>query len=74
MELVTLQTFYTSFEAHLLKLKLENEGILCFVFDDAMNGLYPLFSSPIGGVKLKINSEDIEKAEELIKSWNNENT
>lgn len=72
MELVTLQTFYTSFEAHLLKTKLENEGIMCFVFDDTMTGLYPIFSSPIGGVKLKISSEDIEKAEELLTAWRDE--
>lgn len=72
MELITLQTFYTSFEAHLLKIKLENEGIMCFVFDDTMTGLYPIFSSPIGGVKLKISSKDYDKAEALLNAWRDE--
>ncbi len=72
MGLITLKTFYHSFEAHILKTKLENEGIACCIFDETMMGLYPIFSSPIGGIKLKINEQDLNKVTVLMEQWESE--
>ena len=67
MSLITLKTFDNSFEAHLLKSQLENEGIQCFIFDENMVSLNPLFNVTVGGIKLKINDADFDKASEILK-------
>lgn len=66
MELITIKTFDNSIEAHLLKSKLESENIMCFLFDENIVGLNPLYNITVGGIKLKINRWDIEKATQII--------
>ena len=68
MELITLKTFDNSIEAHILKTKLESEDIACFLFDENIVGLNPLFNVTVGGIKLKINQSDLDKAAEIIKA------
>ncbi|MES2617142.1 MAG: DUF2007 domain-containing protein [Bacteroidota bacterium] len=67
MELITLKTFNSIIEAHVLKSKLESEDIHCFLKDETMMGINPLFNISLGGVKLMINKEDSEKALEILK-------
>ena len=66
MSLITLKTFDNSFEAHLLKTTLESEGIQCFIFDENMVSINPLFNITVGGIKLKINNADLGKALEIL--------
>lgn len=66
MELVTVRTFDNSIQAHLLKSKLESEGITCYLFDENIVGLNPLYNITIGGIKLKINKFDMDKASLII--------
>ena len=65
MGLVTLKTFDTSFEAHLLKTKLENQGIQVFIFDENLISLNPLYNVTIGGIKLKIDESQWHTAKEI---------
>jgi len=44
MKLVTLKTFDNSIEAHLLKVKLESEGIRCFIFDENIVSMNPILT------------------------------
>lgn len=67
MELITLRTFDNSIDAHLIKSKLEDEGIVCFLFDEHLIGLNPLLNHTIGGIKLKINNSDYEAANSILK-------
>lgn len=62
MKLITLQIFDNPIDLHLLKAKLESEGIRCYVFDEHTVALNPLMSQGIGGIKLKIDENDAEKA------------
>ncbi len=39
MELITIHRCETSVEAHLLKSKLESEGITCYIFDENINNI-----------------------------------
>lgn len=71
MELVTLKTFNTPVEAHILKSRLESEDIPCFLTDENMVGLNPLYNVTIGGVKLKINKEDAERALAIVREIEN---
>ena len=58
----TLAVFEYSTEAHLVKAKLDSEGIQTLLFDEKTIDSDPLISQAIGGVKLKVISEDVEKA------------
>jgi DNA-directed RNA polymerase subunit RPC12/RpoP len=66
LELVTIKTFDNSIQAHILKTKLESENIMCFLFDENIVSLNPLYNITVGGIKLKINVSDIDKATEII--------
>jgi len=66
LELITLKTFDNPIDAHLMRAKLESENIVCFLFDEHTVGMNPLYNVTLGGIKLKINKSDIEKATEII--------
>jgi hypothetical protein len=71
MELITFRTFNNPIDAHLARTKLESEGILSFLFDEHMMAFNPFYNSALGGVKLKINKMDLEKAEEILNDTEN---
>lgn len=70
MALVTLQVFDNPIDAHVLKSKLESEGIQSVLFDENMVSLNPLFNITVGGIKLKISDTDLEQAQELLHTLN----
>tara|TARA_B100000780_G_scaffold262507_1_gene215683 strand:- start:69 stop:479 length:411 start_codon:yes stop_codon:yes gene_type:complete len=58
-----LRTFDRSIDAHLLKLKLESEGIKCYIFHENTATLTPI---AIGAISFKVNQEDFQKAYEIM--------
>ena len=66
MELITIKRFDNLIEAQMMKSKLESENITCFLFDQNMVGLNPLFNVTLGGIKLKVNKTEKEKATKII--------
>jgi len=54
-------------DAHLLKSKLESEGISCYLQDEHTITIDPLVSNALGGIKLKIKEEDTDKVKALFK-------
>lgn len=71
MKLVTIRTFDNSVDAHIFRSKLESEGIRCFLFDDTMVSLNPIYNVALGGIKLKVSSEDAGRAREIITAIEN---
>ncbi len=69
MNLVTALTFDDSVSAHLVKTRLENEGIKCFIFDEHINNVMPIYGQAVGGIRIKIKEEDALKAKQLIEEW-----
>lgn len=65
MPLITFKTFDQSIDAHLLKSKLESEGIVCYLFDEHTVSVNPLYNITVGGIKLKINESDLEQAQSI---------
>ncbi|MGB0523252.1 MAG: putative signal transducing protein [Flammeovirgaceae bacterium] len=62
----TVATFDQYVKAHIYKNTLEEAGIICFLIDEYMNtGI--AFPNPLGGIKLKVPSFDLEKAKKLLK-------
>lgn len=66
MKFLTVRTFDTAAEAHLLKTKLESEEIPCILFDEHLVNLNPLYSVAVGGIKLKVRESDWERANDLL--------
>lgn len=66
MGLITFKTFDNAIDAHILKIKLESEGIECYLFDEHIVTVNPLYSNLVGGIKLKINEEDFIHAKNVV--------
>jgi tetratricopeptide (TPR) repeat protein len=64
--LVTIATFSHPPEAYIPKTKLEAEGIWAFVADGDTVTANWLYSNAIGGVKLRVKAEDVERALEIL--------
>lgn len=71
MSLIVVRSFEVAIEAHLLKGKIESEGIDCFIFDEHMVTTNPLWSYSIGGIKLKVNEADYEEAMLIVNDFFN---
>jgi hypothetical protein len=61
MGFVLIKRFDNSIDAHLFRLSLENEGIECFLFDEEIVTINPLYSNAVGGIKAKVREEDLER-------------
>ena len=57
-----LASFKFSTEAHVVKSKLDSEGIKTLLMDEKTIDTDPLISNAIGGVKLLVFNDDLEKA------------
>lgn len=65
--MITIATFSKPEEAHLLRMRLEANGIPAFVQDENLVQMDWLYSNAIGGVRVQIYEEDIPQAKELLK-------
>lgn len=61
-----LRTYETLTEAMYDKQALEQGGIQSFLSDSTVVQLYPMFSSPFGGIKLHVFEHDEEAANKLL--------
>lgn len=67
MQTTTLITLDDSTEAHLIKGRLANEGIECFLTNENYTGLYPGRNNWFGhGIQIMVDKKDEEKAREVI--------
>lgn len=71
MKLITARVFYNSVDAHLLKTKLESEGVECYIFDEHTVTLDPSANIASGGIKLQILERDTEKVQLLLSKIEN---
>lgn len=62
-----LASFTYSSEAQIYKGLLESSGIDVFLRDEFTTDANPMFSNAVGGVKLYVNSENLEQARTLLK-------
>lgn len=70
MALITVKVFKHSIDAHLVKSKLESEGIVCYLFDEHATTIKPNYIDSDSGIKLKINDFDLEKAKFIYNQIN----
>ncbi|MBF9253981.1 DUF2007 domain-containing protein [Pontibacter sp. 172403-2] len=64
--LITIATCNELTEAHILKGRLEAEGILCFLGDEHIVGAQPFYAVAVGGIKLKVPENDADEAKAIL--------
>lgn len=66
--LVTIHTFVLPSEAHIVKGRLEAEGIRCFLQDELTVQVYHFYSHAIGGIKLQVPTEEAAEALAILQA------
>lgn len=66
MGLSTIAAFSDPLEAHILKARLESEGVAAFVFDEHLIRMNWLYSNALGGVKVKVPEGRVEGAMSVL--------
>lgn len=64
--LVTVARYDAVGDARLAKIQLESAGIPCMIANEDQSGLSTMFDATEGGVQLKVNETDREKAQEIL--------
>jgi hypothetical protein len=65
-KIVVYNTYYNPIEANIIKSKLEDSEIPCFLTDENISTIQPLFNQAVGGVKLNVFEKDIPQINELL--------
>lgn len=67
MQLITVCTFSDITEAYIVKGRLENEGVPCYIMDENISVLRPSLALALGGIKLQVEASQVEKALAILK-------
>jgi hypothetical protein len=62
----TIATFWKPEEAHLLKLRLSQQGIEAYIQDENITQLHPWRVIVIGGVRVQVADPDVEAAKTVL--------
>lgn len=65
-KLVTIKTFTYPHEAYIIRGRLESEGIYTFLKDEMTVQVHNFYSNAVGGVKLQVPYEDVDRALSII--------
>lgn len=65
-QIVTFATYYDPMLAHIVRARLEDNDIPCFIADENMIGINPLYNNALGGIKLKVFERDMERCKALL--------
>jgi predicted RNA-binding Zn-ribbon protein involved in translation (DUF1610 family) len=64
-DLIKFASFLSPIDAYLVRMRLEAEGIDCFLLDVNLVEMDWLYSNAVGGVKLYIDRKNLEKAQSI---------
>jgi hypothetical protein len=67
----TIAVFNFDHETVVLKHLLEQEGIPYFFENEITLSVVPLYTSALGGIKLKVHPNDFEQVQEILDNLNN---
>ncbi len=65
-KIITFESYYDPMLAHIVRTRLEANGIPCFITDENALGSNAIFNPATGGVKLKIFERDLERCREIL--------
>jgi hypothetical protein len=62
-------TTFVYTEAALVKSLLEANGIDVFIHEENLTRMYPFTSAAVGGIKLAVPDEQVEKAQDVLRAY-----
>ncbi len=65
-KIVIFETYYNPIEASIVKERLIDSGIQCFLSDENTITVNPLYNQALGGVKLHLFEHDVEAAKSIL--------
>ncbi|TKC05480.1 DUF2007 domain-containing protein [Pedobacter polaris] len=65
-KIVVYSSYYNPIEANIIKSRLEDSDIPCFLTDEHVATIQPMYNQAIGGVKLNVFEKDIERINILL--------
>ncbi|GAA3972600.1 DUF2007 domain-containing protein [Mucilaginibacter dorajii] len=65
-KIITFENYYDVMLAHIVRTKLEDNGIPCFISDENTIAANPIYNQAIGGIKLKIFERDLERCRQIM--------
>ncbi len=65
-KIIVHSTYYNPIEANIIKGRLEDSDIPCFLTDENVSTINPLYNQAIGGVKLNVFERDVARINELL--------
>lgn len=65
-KIIVYRTFYNPIEANIVKAKLDDAEIPCFLTDENIATIQPLYNQAIGGVKLNVFEKDVEQINAIL--------
>lgn len=68
--IVVFQTFSDTLQANIVKGLLCSHGIECFLSDENIVNLNPLYNVAVGGIKLNVFEKDIQCISEILQAEN----
>lgn len=63
---ITIAVFDYIHEIEILKHRLDQEGLQYFFENEIMSSFAPMYSTALGGIKLKIHPNDIETVKSIL--------
>ncbi len=69
MKTTIVRRFDNYIPANIILQRLQNEGIQCFLQDEMTVTIVPLYGQAAGGIKLAVAGNDVERAMELLASF-----
>ncbi|RFZ90876.1 DUF2007 domain-containing protein [Mucilaginibacter conchicola] len=64
--IITFERYYDPMLAHIVRTRLEDNGIPCFIADENVIAANPMFNNAVGGIKLKIFERDLERCKQIL--------
>ncbi|MBC6111584.1 DUF2007 domain-containing protein [Pedobacter fastidiosus] len=69
---IIYSTYYNPIEANIIKARLEDSGFSCFLADENVSTIQPLYNQAIGGVKLIVFERDVDQINQLLAEDNSD--
>ncbi|CAM4064720.1 Putative signal transducing protein [Pedobacter westerhofensis] len=69
-KIIWYRTFYNPIEANIVRARLEDSGFKCFLQDENISTIQPLYNQAVGGVKLMVFEKDAPQIDLLLSEEN----
>ncbi len=72
MDFTPIKSFTNYIDAHIILGRLQEEGIQCWLKNEATTTIIPLWTTALGGIQLMVNSSQVQRANDLLSEFERE--